>query len=225
MPLLTTSYTEQKTRLPKIGRYILAQFDEEGVIVYQAYRPAIGHFAATHGYFGGDHFSMTRMSWIKPNFLWMMYRSGWGQKEGQEVILAVKIEREAFDTILANAVCSKHNPDLHPTEKEWKRAVSNSNVRLQWDPDHSPTGGKLERKAIQLGLRGEMLALYAREWIVWVEDISEFVREQHQNLGNFDKLIVPSETIYPVTDAKVAAQLQISGNLILLLKDNTNENL
>jgi hypothetical protein len=26
------------TRLPKIGRFILAQFDEEGVIVYQADR-------------------------------------------------------------------------------------------------------------------------------------------------------------------------------------------
>jgi Domain of unknown function (DUF4291) len=212
MRLITTSYTGQKTRLPKIGRYILAQFDEEGVIVYQAYRPEIGHFAATHGYFGGEHFSMTRMSWIKPNFLWMMYRSGWGQKPGQEVVLAVKIKREAFDTILANAVCSKHNPDLYPTEKDWKRAVSNSNVRLQWDPDHSPTGGKLERKAIQLGLRGEMLEAYAREWIVWVEDISQFVWEQHQHLVDFDKLIVPSETIYPVTDAKVAAQLKLSGN-------------
>lgn len=70
--LITTSYTEQETRLPKIGRYILAQFDDEGVIVYQAYRPAIGNFAATHGYFGGDHFSLNRMSWVKPNFLWIL---------------------------------------------------------------------------------------------------------------------------------------------------------
>jgi Domain of unknown function (DUF4291) len=214
MRLITTSYIEQKTRLPKIGRYILAQFDEEGIVVYQSYRPEIGNFAATHGYFGGDRFSLTRMSWIKPNFLWMMYRSGWGQKEGQEVVLAVKINREAFDTILAHAVHSSYNSDLYPTEKDWKRAVSNSNVRLQWDPDHSPTGGKLERKAIQLGLRGEMLESYAREWIIWVEDISKFVREQYQNLVDFSQLIVPSETIYPITDAKVAAQLQISGDEI-----------
>lgn len=206
MRLITTSYTGQITKLPKIGRYILAQFDEEGVIVYQAYRPAIGHFAATHGYFGGDHFSMTRMSWVKPNFLWMMYRSGWGQ----EVVLAVKIEREAFDTILANAVCSKHNLDLYPTEKDWKRAVNHSHVRLQWDPDHSPTGGKLARKAIQLGLRGDVLALYAREWIIWAEDISEFVREQHQNLGDLDKLIVPRETIYPAVDSETISRLQIN---------------
>jgi hypothetical protein len=223
MPLITTSYTEQKTRLPKIGRYILAQFDAEGVIVYQAYRPEIGHFAATHGYFGGERFSLTRMSWIKPNFLWMMYRSGWGQKEGQEVVLAVKIKREAFDTILANAVRSSYNSDLYPTEKDWKRAVSNSNVRLQWDPDHSPTGGKLERKAIQLGLRGDVLAAYAREWIISIEDISQFVWEQHQNLVDFSQLIIPSETIYPVTDPKVATQLQLSGDLMLLPNGNTNK--
>jgi hypothetical protein len=46
MRLLTTTYTEQVAKLPKSGRYIIAQFDEEGVILYQAYRPAIGEFAA-----------------------------------------------------------------------------------------------------------------------------------------------------------------------------------
>ena len=66
------------------GRHVLAQYDAETVVVYQAYRPSIGAFAATHGYFGGG-FSPSRMSWIKPNFLWMMYRCGWATKEGQEV--------------------------------------------------------------------------------------------------------------------------------------------
>jgi hypothetical protein len=155
--LITTSYAEQIVRLPKTGRHIIAQFDDEGIVVYQAYRPAIGEFAATHGYFGGE-FSLSRMSWIKPNFLWMMYRSGWGQKEGQEVVLAVKIKREAFDTILAAAVCSGYEPDLYPTEKDWKHAVNRSDVRLQWDPDHSPAGGKLTRKAIQLGYTRRLCA-------------------------------------------------------------------
>jgi hypothetical protein len=27
------------------------------------------------------------MSWIKPNFLWMMYCSGWGTKQRQRIIL------------------------------------------------------------------------------------------------------------------------------------------
>jgi Domain of unknown function (DUF4291) len=209
MRLLTTTYTQQISKLPKNGRHIVAQFDEEGVILYQAYRLAIGKFAAQHGYFGGE-FSLNRMSWIKPNFTWMMYRSGWGQKPGQEIVLAVKITRSAFDLILAAAVCSGYERNLYPSEKEWKRAVINSDVRIQWDPDHNPTGGKLARRAIQLGLRGETLAAYAKDWIIWIEDISEFVQEQHQNIGNLDKLIVPTEAIYPITDPLVATRLQVS---------------
>ena len=67
------NYHEQLLRWPEEGRHILAQYDQESIIVYQAYRPAIGQFAAERQYFGGE-FSLNRMSWIKPNFLWMMYR-------------------------------------------------------------------------------------------------------------------------------------------------------
>ncbi len=90
MNLVTELYTEQVKVWPNEGRHILAQFDDDTVVVYQAYRPASGRFAATHGVFGGD-FSFTRMSWVKPNFLWMMYRSGWGTKENQEVTLGLRI--------------------------------------------------------------------------------------------------------------------------------------
>ena len=36
--------------------HILAQFDATSIVVYQAYRPAIGHYAAEHGHFGGPEF-------------------------------------------------------------------------------------------------------------------------------------------------------------------------
>ena len=52
----------------------------------------------------GDEFSLTRMSWVKPGFLWMMHRSGWATKEDQEQILAVRIRRDAFDRWL-DAAC------------------------------------------------------------------------------------------------------------------------
>src|ERR687886_1259417 len=105
MTLVTESYAAQVACWPRAGRHILAQFTDDAVVVYQAYRPAIGHFAARHKFFGGT-FSLNRMSWIKPNFLWMMYRSGWGTKEGQEVTLAVSLRRAAFDSLLAQAVPS-----------------------------------------------------------------------------------------------------------------------
>jgi hypothetical protein len=88
MKFKTAPYLEQRQRWPDSGRHILAQFDAESLVVYQAYRPETSHFAAKHGYFGGA-FSLDRMSWIKPNLLWMMFRSGWGIKEGQEVTLAI----------------------------------------------------------------------------------------------------------------------------------------
>jgi len=75
--LVTEAYPEQIKVWPKAGRHILAQFDETSIIVYQAYRPSIGRHAVEHGQFGGE-FDFGRMSWVKPNFLWMMYRSVWG---------------------------------------------------------------------------------------------------------------------------------------------------
>jgi hypothetical protein len=84
----------QTARWPATGRHIMASYDADEVVVYQAYRPSIGRYAAEHGRFGGADFSFGRMSWIKPNFLWMMYRSGWGTKSGQEVTLAVHLKAE-----------------------------------------------------------------------------------------------------------------------------------
>ena len=80
MPIVYEPYAEQVKVWPRDGRHILAQYDDKIVVVYQAYNPAIGRYAVEHGRFGGD-FSFARMSWVKPNFLWMMFRNGWGTKE------------------------------------------------------------------------------------------------------------------------------------------------
>ncbi|MBX7221739.1 MAG: DUF4291 domain-containing protein [Blastocatellia bacterium] len=197
MKLRTEPYQKQVERWPGTGRQILAHHDETSIVVYQAYRPAIGHFAARNGYFGGE-FSLGRMSWIKPNFLWMMYRSGWGTKEGQEVILAVHLKRSAFDEMVGQAVHSTFIPALYGSEADWQKKLKHSEVRVQWDPDHNPSGQKLERKALQLGLRGTVLTRYAREWIVEIEDISDFVATQRPYAlkTGWADLVTPCETLY-----------------------------
>lgn len=98
--------------------------------------------------FGGDKFSYKRMSWIKTNFLWMMYRCGWCHKKDQERVLAVRITREGFNSILSKALTGHDEKERGMKEK--------SSVRLQWDPDHTPTGAPEKRRAIQLGLRDEV---------------------------------------------------------------------
>ncbi|HVV82556.1 MAG TPA: DUF4291 domain-containing protein [Kofleriaceae bacterium] len=199
-------YVAQRARWPRTGKHVLAQFDDESVVVYQAYRPSIGRFAAAHGWFGGD-FSLGRMSWIKPNFLWMMYRSGWGTKEGQEVVLAVWLRRVAFERILDQAVASSFGASGLADAPTWEQAVARSDVRLQWDPDHDPHGRPQGRRAVQLGLRRAVLADYARPWIVRIEDISPLVAEQREVLRTrgADALVMPREDVYPRLPATGAA--------------------
>lgn len=199
MAMELESYESQTARWPSSGRVILAQYDADSVVVYQAYRPVIGHFAAAHGYFGGE-FKLGRMTWIKPNFLWMMHRSNWGRSEGQEVVLSIRLRREAFDHILALAVHSSYRAAVYPSREEWREQVRKSDVRLQWDPDHAPTGEKLERRAVQLGLRGEATASYALDWILDIEDISSLVAEQRPSAmtRDFERLLTPRERVYPV---------------------------
>jgi len=211
MQLELENYQEQSSASwPAEGRCILAQFDEQSVVVYQAYRPSIGRFAAEHQYFGGD-FSLGRMTWVKPNFLWMMYRSSWGRSEGQEVVLAVRVRRDAFNHILESAIHSSFAPSVYPSSEVWKRAVKTSEVRLQWDPDHGPNGEELTRRAIQLGLRGSVAANYARDWILDIKDVSDLVAEQRQHVesGALDRLWTPRERVYPVSDQTVAKRLQL----------------
>ncbi|XP_071093471.1 uncharacterized protein [Haliotis cracherodii] len=202
--LTTEPYADQKQHWPKSGRHILAQYDENSVVVYQAFNPSIAIYAVEHQEFGGDNFSYTRMSWIKTNFLWMMYRCGWVAKKNQERVLAVTLTRDGFEEILANAYT------VH-FQKSRNVRTEDIEVRLQWDPDHTPTGGKVERRAIQLGLKGNMLKKYGKQFIVKIEDITPFVKEQHQILNEKGQweIHTPSERVYNVTDQAVAQRIAL----------------
>jgi Domain of unknown function (DUF4291) len=198
MKLATAPYLQQTVQWPAQGEHILAHHDETSVVVYQAYRPSIGRYALEHGHFGGPDYSFTRMSWVKPNFLWMMYRCGWGMKQGQEVILGLRIRRTFFDTLLAAAVPSAFDPTRYASLQAWQDAVAASEVRRQWDPDHAPSGAKLSRRAIQLGLRGELLRAFATTELLEVMDMSHFVAEQRAFAQDDNpRLVTPRERIYP----------------------------
>lgn len=194
MKLKLKKYKKQLQDWPQQGHHIMAQYDNEKIIVYQSYRKEIGEFAVKNQYFGGA-FSLERMTWIKPNFLWMMYRNGWGIKEDQESVLAIHLKMNVFIKYLKDAVYSSYNDRLGISREEWQDQVKESSARLQWDPDHDPVGGKLERRAIQIGLRNDFIKTFAKDDIILIEDISSFVKEQHQFVLNddLDNLIIPEE--------------------------------
>jgi len=189
----------------------MAQYDDEKVIVYQSYRKSIGEFAVKNQFFGGG-FSLERMTWIKPNFLWMMYRNGWGTKENQEFVLTIHLKMDAFKKYLANAVYSSYNESMEISREEWENAVKESSVRLQWDPDHDPFGKKLERRAIQIGLRNEFAQSFSKEDIILIEDISDFVKEQYHFVLNNDlnNLMIPEEKPLLFDDENLNKKLKLN---------------
>lgn len=209
-PILFVPYLSQSSTWPKTGRHILAQYDAETIIVYQAYRPEIASYALANGRFGGE-FSYERMSWIKPNFLWMMYRSAWGTKLGQEIILAIRLRRSFFDSLLTQAIESSYSNDQSTTYEQWQRDVRRSSVRFQWDPDHQPTGPGLLRRAIQLDLRGKSLIAYGKKEIIELIDLSDFVAEQRENIKSDKRsdLITPLEQVYLPDDPAIRTHLRL----------------
>jgi hypothetical protein len=212
MKLATELYLEQAKSWPKAGRHILAHYDEESILVYQAYRPSIGRSAVEQGCLGGGGFSYSRMSWIKPNFLWMMYRSGWGTREGQEVTLALRVRRAFFEELLARSVPSTYHEGEFATREQWQEAVAGSSVRLQWDPDHDPSGAKLERRAVQLGLRDGALEAFGKRELLEVADLSGFVAEQRLNTNGkrLSQLRTPVERVYVPADPAICVRLGLA---------------
>jgi hypothetical protein len=210
MKLPTERYLTQVTTWPSEGKHILAHYDADTIVVYQAYRPSIGEYAIKHCAFGGG-FSYARMSWIKPNFLWMMYRSGWGTKEGQETTLGLRLRRQFFDSILVQAVASSLNQSDETSQQAWKASLATSNVRLQWDPDHDPHGNALARRAIQLGLRGSVLEDFGKRELLEVIDMTEFVSGQRELLSRVgtSELRTPVERVYVPDDGAIARRLKL----------------
>ena len=178
-------------------RNIYAVFDEKTIRVYQAYNNEIADEALKLGKFGSK-FSLNRMTWIKPSFLWMMYRSGWASKQGQERILAIDLKREGFDEIVRNSVLSSFREVSDLSKEEWKEKLENSEVRCQWDPDRDIYGNPIGRRAIQLGIKGETVKKYVNEWIVNITDITEEVIEMREKIENGSLLdnLLPNEKKY-----------------------------
>ena len=178
---------------------IRAIYSENTIRVYQAYSGIIADEAIKLGTFG-SHFSMNRMTWIKPSFLWMMYRCGWAEKENQERVLAIDIKRTAFDKAVRNAVISTYREEMNISKEEWQKQIKNSDIRIQWDPEKDIEGNNLPYRSIQLGIRNNAVKEYVNDWIVHIEDITQYVKDLNlsRKKGNDIINLLPKEQIYPL---------------------------
>lgn len=198
MTLKTIKYSQYEQDLPQSGHHIVGQLRGENIIVYQAFNPNISQWAIANQRFGGPHYKFNRMSWIKPNFLWMMHRAGWAMRAHKQHILAIEISMANFELLLQEAVHSNYIEDTYHTKENWKSLMDKSLVRLQWDPDHGLHGDKLERRAIQIGIKGELLEKFGTDWIISIEDITTFVHTQKAFIDS-DEL----ENLYVIKEQKI----------------------
>ncbi|MEV1067567.1 DUF4291 domain-containing protein [Streptomyces sp. NPDC050263] len=182
-------------------RGIRALYAESTITVYQAYTPQIGRPAAREGRFP-DAWKRDRMTWIKPSFLWMMYRCGWGTKPGQETVLAVEIGRVGFEWALDHACLSSYVRGVHPDRATWQRQLKYAPTRVQWDPERDLRLQPLPYRSLQLGLSGEAVRRYADEWTVSIRDVTPLAHEIHALVGTGDldsaARLLPQERPYPV---------------------------
>ncbi|MFC3898236.1 DUF4291 domain-containing protein [Lentzea rhizosphaerae] len=170
-------------------REIRADYDDQSIVVYQAYSPHIADPAVAAQRFVPP-FKMERMTWIKPSFLWMMYRCGYARKEGQERVLAVRITRAGFDWAVSNAV-----------ESSIKGKPA---VRVQWDPERGLRHEAFQHRSIQIGLTREAVQKYVNEWTVSITDVTPLAREVHAAVraGDDDaaRALLPVERPYAVSE-------------------------
>ncbi|MDI2125124.1 DUF4291 domain-containing protein [Yinghuangia seranimata] len=175
-------------------RAVRADFDSASIVVYQAYSASIAEPALAAQRFVAP-FSFGRMTWIKPSFLWLMHRSNWARKPGQERILAVRISRHAWDGVLARAVPTTSDPDR----------LAAAEVHVQWDPERSLRGAALNHYSIQIGVGRTLVREFAEEWVVGITDMTPTVRRVADLVRGGRaaqaRPLMPPERDYPVPKA------------------------
>ncbi|KAF2818981.1 hypothetical protein CC86DRAFT_308105 [Ophiobolus disseminans] len=161
-------------------RQIRAHYTSTTITVYQAYNSAIAQAAVEHQKLNASpKFSTTRMTWIKPSWAWMLYRSGYSYKDpGQARIIAIVLTHSTFLSLLRKAVVSSHDADTTDSGAKAKKEGRSKpiNVRVQWDPERTINLEKLPYRSIQIGIPGGLVDELV-EGTVKIEDVTERARE------------------------------------------------
>ncbi|KAF1811271.1 ATP-dependent RNA helicase DHX8 [Eremomyces bilateralis CBS 781.70] len=191
-------------------RQIRGQYNDEGIIVYQAYNEAIAKAAVEKQRLDASpQFVMGRMTWIKPSWCWMMYRSGYSYKDkNQSNILAIKLTHEGFKSLLSRAITGHGN------------GGTKGKVRVQWDPERNVRIERLEHRSIQIGIPGELREEWIGKWTISIEDATGRAREMKKVLDDEEecrvseedliaKGLMPVEKAYEVEDEELGALLRM----------------
>lgn len=190
---------------------IRAEFDKKTITVYQAYNEEIALPAIKNNKFENP-FSFNRMTWIKPSYLWLMERSNWGEKSNQDYILGIKMKRECWEKALSLGVLTHPDKDIYANGFEWEKQFSEAKVHIQWDPERTLRGEKLEERTIQVGISRFLIEEFNNEWITEIINLTPLTKKINQlrKIGKYKeaKKLLPQEKIYPL-DSQIEKRIGI----------------
>lgn len=138
----------------------------------------------------------------------MAYRSDWGRKEDQEVVLEISLDRVVFDQLLSHASLTRYTPQVHGSVESWRKEVRRFPNRVQWDPERDYLLRRLEYGSLQLGVSAEYLELYD-SGIKTITDITTAMRSA-VNDSEYYQQLQKGYRHYLVTDLSTAKRLRIT---------------
>lgn len=190
---------------------IRAEYDSRSIVVYQAYGATIALAALQNQRFVAP-FSLHRMTWIKPSFLWLMERSNWGLKPNQEMILAVRITRQGWEEALSQAVLTAYDAQVYRDYEDWRARFEHALVHVQWDPERTIRGKHLPARSIQVGLSRHIIEKYVNAWTIEIRDYTPLAHKIYSLLqaGQEAKArqFLPPERVYTL-DPTLAGRIGI----------------
>lgn len=176
---------EGRPELPKTQSSIQYLMRGGNYVVFQAFSPEyIGSNAFT------DSIKLTRMSWLKTSLLWTLFRSDWGRKKGQEVVIEVSTPPGYLAGLEERAVPTKESNK----EDEVIRQVDPDRAIIgRWWSDTDEYWVKARRTS-HLGIRGEEFREYVFDIVPGnLRDITDIV----QNIEK-ERPVHPTSVLYEV---------------------------
>ena len=189
--------------MPHQNKYeIRALYNAQHIAVYAAFCPSIAD-AAIKAQKLLPPFTYDRMTWIKPSYLWLMYRSEWGQKDNMQRVLRIWLKRSDWELALKEAVLTTPEVHVYNDAKKWRKQLDKARIRVQWDPERDIRNNHQSFKSIQVGITAALSETYAKKWISKIEDVTPLTQQLRSLVfaRQFDQALslLPKEQVYRVS--------------------------
>lgn len=180
---------------------IRALYDTRYIAVYAAFSPSIADVAIKSQKLLPP-FTYDRMTWIKPSYLWLMYRSEWGQKDNMQRILRIWLKKTDWETALSEAILTTPEAHVYNDAKKWRKQLDKARIRVQWDPERDIKNNHQSFKSIQVGITAALSETYAKKWITKIEDVTPLTHQLRSLVyaRQFEQALplLPKEQVYKV---------------------------